>query len=176
MGKIIDLIGQRFGRLVVVDKCGKDKNGKNTIWLCKCDCGGTTRATSTHLRNGHTQSCGCLAYEKRIKGGMDTRFTVKHNLSRTRLYRIWSGMKSRCYNPNAPKYNLYGGRGIFICNEWLQDFKAFYDWAMLNGYDDKLTIDRIDNDKGYTSYNCRWVTIAEQNKNRRCCKNKEAVR
>lgn len=168
--KRLDLTGQRFGRLTAIERCGMDSSGKNSVWLCLCDCGGTTKATTTHLRNGHTQSCGCLAMERAIEGGKKTRFQTKHGASHTRAYRIWSGMKSRCYNPNAPKYHLWGGRGVTICDEWLASFQSFHDWAMANGYADNLTIDRIDCDGNYEPNNCRWVTIAEQNRNRRCCK------
>lgn len=88
-------------------------------------------------------------------------------LSKTRLYRIWCGMRNRCSNPNQKNYRLYGGRGIKVCEEWLNSFEAFYTWALNNGYSAKLTIDRKDNDKGYTPENCRWVTQAEQIRNRR---------
>lgn len=168
--KRIDIVGQRFGRLTVAERAGKDTSGKNILWLCYCDCGGSTKATTGHLRSGHTQSCGCLAHERLLEGGKVTRFESSHELSRTRLYRIWSGMKARCGNPNAPKYRLYGGRGVKVCDEWLHDFKSFYEWAMEHGYGDGLTIDRVDCDGNYEPSNCRWATIAEQNKNRRHCK------
>lgn len=168
----IDLTGQRFGCLIVVAECGKDNTGKNTLWQCSCDCGGSTKTTTTHLRSGHTQSCGCVKHEKLIEYGKNTRFKTKHNLSFTRQYRIWSGIKNRCTNPNEPKFNLYGGRGIKVCEEWLNDFIAFYDWAMANGYADDLRIDRIDCDGNYEPNNCRWVTYTDQNRNRRFCKNK----
>jgi len=87
----------------------------------------------------------------------------KHGLVYTRLYRIWRNMKCRCNNPNASKYNLYGGKGIKVCNEWESSFKCFYEWAMDNGYRDDLTIDRIDSNKGYNPSNCKWATYKEQN-------------
>ena len=164
--KIIDLTGLRFGRLTAVKHMGKDKSGKNTLWFCTCDCGGCTTTTTTKLRSGHTKSCGCL----KLECGKATRFPQKHGLRSTRLYRIWCGMKSRCHNPNAPKYHLYGGRGIKVCDEWFSNFLAFYDWANLNGYSDDLSIDRIDCDGNYEPCNCRWATITEQNRNRRSCK------
>lgn len=87
----------------------------------------------------------------------------KHGMSNSRLYRIWKNMKSRCHCPNASKYNLYGGKGIKVCNEWENSFKCFYEWAMDNGYRDNLTIDRINPDKNYEPNNCRWATYKEQN-------------
>ena len=170
----LDLIGPRFGRLTITERCGTDSGG-NAKWLCICDCGGDTIATTSHLRGGHTQSCGCLRMERLKTEGKVTRFKEKHALSYSRLYRIWTGMKSRCYNPKYTKYSLYGGRGITVCEQWLNDVQAFYDWAMSNGYADNLSIDRIDNDKGYCPENCRWATITEQNRNRRWCKKDAAI-
>ncbi len=91
----------------------------------------------------------------------------KHGLRKTRIYRIWDGMKQRCHNPKASNYCNYGERNIFVCAEWRDDFKTFYDWSMSNGYNDKLTIDRKDNYKGYSPENCRWVTMAVQHQNKR---------
>lgn len=89
-----------------------------------------------------------------------------HGLVKTRIYRIWANMKTRCHNPNATRYSSWGGRGIKVCDEWLNDFKAFYDWAMSHGYEEHLTIDRIDNNKGYSPDNCRWVSYYTQNRNK----------
>ena len=88
-------------------------------------------------------------------------------MTRTRLYRIWNCMHNRCYRKSYHAFNHYGGRGIEVCDEWLHDFQAFYDWAIANGYGDDLSIDRIDPNKNYSPDNCRWVTMAEQNKNKR---------
>ena len=156
----IDLTGQTFGRLTVVKQV-KGSNTKSAYWLCRCTCGEVKAVARTHLMKGTTQSCGCLQRESignraRTHGGW-----------KTRLYSIWRHMKERCYKPYSPKYPLYGGRGITACNEWIDDFPAFRDWAMDNGYQDHLTLDRIDNNKGYMPQNCRWSTPSEQNRNRR---------
>ena len=163
MGKLIDLTGQRFGRLVVIERA--ENKGEKVRWLCQCDCGNTVLVATNGLRNGGTKSCGCLHKEL---------FTHKsHNGTKTRLYRIWCGMKNRCYNKKVKSYDKYGGSGITVCAEWLHDFGAFQEWALSHGYADNLSIDRIDNEKGYSSDNCRWATAVEQNNNRRKFKKRQ---
>ena len=159
-----DLLGKRFGRLLVLSRDAPIK-GKVTTWSCKCDCGNTAHVVTSSLVAGLTKSCGCLRRETVAK-----RSTV-HGGCGTRLYTIWSDMRLRCYNPNAVGYEYYGGRGITVCNEWLNSFESFRDWSVKHGYSDDLTIDRVDNDGNYEPNNCRWATYTEQNNNSRNCKN-----
>lgn len=151
MGKFQDLTGKRFGRLVATKYLG------NSCWECQCDCGKITNVGIGDLKNSHTRSCGCLFLE-----------TIRtHGLANSRLYKIREGMITRCYKKNSISYDNYGGRGITICDEWLNDFMSFYNWAMANGYDDNLTIERIDVNGNYEPSNCKWITNSEQSKNKR---------
>lgn len=158
MGKIIDLTGKTFGRLTVIRYAGKAKNQK-ALWECECSCGNRIIAQGVNLRNGNTSSCGCLHKEK-FNG-------YKHGLKHTKLYNIWGAMKARCLNPHTKSYKNYGGRGITICEEWINDFKCFYDWAISNGYEENLSIDRIDVNGNYEPSNCRWVDAETQANNTR---------
>ena len=157
--KCHDLTGKRYGNLTVISKSAPI-NGRSN-WLCKCDCGNETIVRTSNLESGHTKSCGCYKRMREIEAN-----TV-HGLSNTRIHRIWDNMKTRCLNKNSPAFRFYGGRGITICEEWLNDRSKFFEWALSNGYSDNLTIERIDNDKGYYPDNCAWVTKEMQYKNKR---------
>lgn len=157
MAARIDLIGARFARLVVKRYAGADKHNRAT-WECLCDCGATIVAAGANLRHGYVKSCGCLWAEK------NTGVTLDEVGNQTRLYQIWNGMKQRCRNPHHVSYPDYGGRGIRVCEEWIE-FRPFHDWAMVNGYRDDLTIDRIKSNEGYHPGNCRWATREVQGNN-----------
>jgi hypothetical protein len=160
MSRLIDLTGQKFGRLKVIGRAENAKNGK-ARWICQCKCGEITISTGVDLRRGHTNSCKCMRIE-RIKKANTT-----HGDTDTRIYNIWKCIKARTINPNASTYSDYGGRGISICKEWENDFQKFKKWALENGYSDDLTIDRINNEEGYSPNNCRWVNKKVQGNNKR---------
>lgn len=165
MGNFIDLTGQKFGRLTVI------KRGENIDnhagWICQCECGNIVNVNGKYLREGKTTSCGCYHNE------LLRERSLTHGKTHTRLYRIWANIISRCCNSNVDCYEYYGGRGISICDEWKNNFENFYEWSINNGYNEQLTIDRINNDGNYEPSNCRWVTMKEQCKNRRKRRTKE---
>lgn len=157
MGKIIDLTGKRYNKLTVISraKSRRQPSGKLvTYWNCKCDCGNITQVRGWDLKNGHIISCGCLK-------------KTRNSLSKSRIYVAWHHMIQRCYRSNCKAYKNYGGRGIKICDEWLQDFMNFYNWAINNGYKDNLSIDRIDVNGNYEPNNCRWADDFTQRRNKR---------
>lgn len=154
----VDLTGLKFGRLKVLCKENKDKYGK-IYWKCLCECGNITIVRGSALKSGNTKSCGCKIYDTNNQ---------KHGLRNTRLYGVWCGIKSRCYNVSNNAFDRYGGRGICMCEEWRNDFITFYNWALDNGYSENLSIDRIDVNGNYEPSNCRWATAKEQSDNKRC--------
>lgn len=149
-------IGKRYGKLVVIGEVPVGKYQHIKV-RCKCDCGNEKIITLNSLNNGSTHSCGCIRY---------TDNGVQHKC-KERLYRIRQLMIQRCNNPKAPNYHNYGGRGITVCKEWENDYFAFRNWALENGYEETLTLDRIDNDGNYEPSNCRWVSMKVQSNNKR---------
>jgi hypothetical protein len=152
-----DLTGQRFERLSVVEYAGFDKH-RRALWKCLCDCGKESIVVGANLRCGYTKSCGCLFSE------MNTGITREVGKS-SRLYKIWAGMKQRCSNSKNKNYDRYGGRGITVCPEWME-YKPFQEWALSHGYATGLTIERVENNKGYGPENCEWKTRQDQAINR----------
>lgn len=231
MGKVKDLTGQRFGKLIVLEDTHRTNKYGKEIWLCKCDCGNMTEKASTYLKNtlrpycgkcklpqgkshkfkdltgqkfnmftvikvdrftphgtywlckcdcgeldsvrtdmltlNRIKSCGCVHYAEGFKN--------KIKIKNTKIYTTWNSMKARCYNPNSTHFKDYGGRGIKVCEEWLdkkKGFLNFYNWAYQNGFVEtkdrkQCTLDRINNNGNYEPSNCRWITIQEQQKNKR---------
>lgn len=141
-----------------------------TTWLCKCKCGNYIKVTQKDLTTGNTKSCGCYSKENPNK--------KTHGLSKTRAYKVWIAIKKRCYNQKSSVYKYYGGKGITVCDEWLNDFQSFYEWLLSQGYDETFprgvqTIDRIDNTLGYSPANCRLITIGQQQRNKESLKKYE---
>lgn len=158
MPKAMDLTGDRFGRWIVLERVPE---GKKTKYLCRCVCGTEKLVAHGDLRSGKSKSCGCLKRDLTIR-----RNTTHNESHHTRLWRIWNNMRSRCKYPSTAHWNRYGGRGIDVCEEWDVSYESFKNWALVNGYSDELTIDRINNDGNYEPSNCRWVTPKEQSLNR----------
>lgn len=162
----LDLIGKRFGRLTVleeVEPCDIKSGGKRRRFMCVCDCGNKKIIDGVHLTSGAIISCGCFMRERVIET------STTHGKTGTRLHRIWRGMKIRCSDKNSKDYKDYGAKGVIVCDEWLgkDGFQTFYDWAMANGYQDNLSIDRINPNGNYEPSNCRWADNIQQANNKR---------
>ena len=153
----IDISGKKFGRLKVIEYSHTKR--KKAYWKYVCDCENICIVEGSKLRNGHTKSCGCIL--KEINRSRKINDDV-----RTRLYKVWRNMKHRCENTNDEHFDYYGGRGIKVCDEW-QDFSVFYNWCVKSGYKVGLTIDRKDPNGNYEPSNCRWITLKEQQRNKR---------
>lgn len=156
-----DLTGQYFDRLYVEEKSEQKSKEGRAIWVCSCSCGNKVLVDTKSLTTRTTKSCGCYSKE------VHSRIFTKHGASRSKLYFVWNDMKSRCSDINALPYKDYGGRGITVCDEWISSFEEFQQWALSNGYQQGLTLDRIDVNKGYSPENCRWVTMKAQCNNKR---------
>ena len=162
MPEKIDMTGRPLGRLLVIEECGRDARGE-VLWRCRCECGNEVIVRGRHLRNEDTTSCGC--YRRERIGETHT----THGMCKTRLYSVWAAMLQRAGvikgASERDKHN-YQDRGITVCDEWLV-FENFRDWALSHGYKEGLQIDRVNNDAGYCSENCRWATPKENMNNRR---------
>lgn len=159
-----DVSGKKYGRLTAIRKAGikEYKSGKKrVVWECKCECGNTIFTTAYLLEKGKTRSCGC--YHKEIA----SKVHKKHGESNSPLYCVWKQLRYRCERQSHKQYKNYGGRGIKVCESWSNSFASFRDWAMSNGYRRGLSIDRIDVDGNYEPSNCRWITMKDQQNNRR---------
>lgn len=166
-----DMKNFKFGRLLVLN-LGERTRDRQATWICKCDCGTVKQVRGAELRKGKTQSCGCLNKEINSKRSLGNKYSEIHGLSYHPLRFIRKSMIHRCYNLNNPYYKNYGGRGIIVCEEWLNSLQYFYDWATTNGWVKGLSIDRKDNNSNYCPENCHWITISE-NSRKNCILGKE---
>lgn len=150
------MIGRVFNRLTVISKSQERSKSRSTLWNCQCSCGNVCQGSTSALNAGTKQSCGCIKRE------------FKERRERNKyLSSILGNMRDRCYNNKCEAYKNYGGRGITVCDEWMNSRTAFYEWSHANGYKRGLSIDRVNNDGPYAPWNCKWVTRKEQSRNKR---------
>jgi len=156
--KRIDFANKKINMLTVIKKA--ESKNKRAFWLCQCDCGKKIEVMSQDLIYKTKYSCGCT---RKPLGERKRKYETKNQ----KLYNVWHGIKQRCYDKNKKEYKYYGGRGIIMCDNWKNDFMEFQKWALENGYQENLTIDRIDTNGNYEPSNCRWITQKENNLNRK---------
>lgn len=170
MSNIIDITGQKFNMLTALYLDDSTSANRHKRWICVCDCGNIVSRYSHKLRKGISYSCGCKKRPRQKSSTVPKQkksyIKFPNDPVRRRLHNTYSSMKKRCYNQNNKSYKYYGAKGITVCEEWLHSFDSFYNWALSNGYEDNLSIDRIDSNKGYSPDNCRWVTMHDQQQNR----------